>query len=452
MADGDVSACFDAGNSFNTKLKDALSGLVKANNDRKSEIDALRGDHDQLKKDHDALEVTTTRENDLRKNEIKSLEEKQTKDNTARQMDIAKLDGKLDTENGARKAEIAALDSWAKGENDARKSEIANLKNFAESENDARKTAIANLENFAKSENDGRKADIAALNKRADDEAAARGAEDAALNERISKEISDRENANQDLQNRMDAHNSDRISDIEDLKTRIERENAFLKSLNGKTLGVSFNAYRFGLARFKKFLILIWNRTKAYDGGGEENLTFQGTYCNNGGGLDIDTGIFTCPCGGTYMFQVLISLLSYDSRLSSFRLLFSAFFLISTFQFHIATHDNKKALLSIRKNGEEVASIFDQNHKDNHKNSMAGQNIIIDVKRGDEIVVYAYTGTWLADFPMNHYTHWVGLLLKPSQEEVSIGLYKNTNTVDFLHFDCTTYISLDIKEMRILNL
>merc|ERR1712047_204698 len=295
MADGDVSACFDAGNSFNTKLKDALSGLVKANNDRKSEIDALRGDHDQLKKDHDALEVTTTRENDLRKNEIKSLEEKQTKDNTARQMDIAKLDGKLDTENGARKAEIAALDSWAKGENDARKTEIANLKNFA------------------KSENDGRKADIAALNKRADDEAAARGAEDAALNKR------------------------------------------------------------------------------AYDGGGEENLTFQGTYCNNGGGLDIDTGIFTCPCGGTYMFQ-----------------------------FHIATHDNKKALLSIRKNGEEVASIFDQNHKDNHKNSMAGQNIIIDVKRGDEIVVYAYTGTWLADFPMNHYTHWVGLLLKPSQEELDL--------------------------------
>merc|ERR1712088_504200 len=355
MADGDVSACFDAGNSFNTKLKDALSGLVKANNDRKSEIDALRGDHDQLKKDHDALEVTTTRENDLRKNEIKSLEEKQTKDNTARQMDIAKLDGKLDTENGARKTEIAAL------------------KNFAESENDARKTPIANLDNFAKSENDGRKADIAALNKRADDEAAARGAEDAALNERISNEISDRENSNQDLQNRMDSQNSDRISDIEDLKTRIERENAFLKSLNGKTLGISFNAYR----------------TKAYDGGGEENLTFQGTYCNNGVGLDIDTGIFTCPCGGTYMFQ-----------------------------FHIATHDNKKALLSIRKNGEEVASIFDQNHKDNHKNSMAGQNIIIDVKRGDEIVVYAYTGTWLADFPMNRYTHWVGLLLKPSQEEL----------------------------------
>ena len=86
--------------------------------------------------------------------------------------------------------------------------------------------------------------------------------------------------------------------------------------------------------------------------------------------------------------------------------------------FHIATHDNKKALLSIRKNGEEVASIFDQNHKDNHKNSMAGQSIVIDCVRGDEIVIYAYTGTWLADFPMNHYTHWVGILLKPDENEV----------------------------------
>merc|ERR1712058_139271 len=353
--DAAVAATFDAGNSFNTKLKETLSGLLSANNERKAEIDALRSDHDQLKSDHDALEVTTTRENDLRKNEIKSLEERTQKDNQARITDIAKLDGKLDSENNARKDEIKALDGWA------------------ESENDARKTAIANLDNFAKSENDGRKADIAALNARADAEAAARDSEDKALSDRISKEISDREAAISDLQNRSDSQNDERIGDIADLKTKMMQENAFLKSLSGKTLGVYFNAYR----------------TKAYDGGGEENLTFQGTYCNVGGGLDTDTGIFTCPTGGTYMFQ-----------------------------FHIATHDNKKALLSIRKNGEEIASIFDQNHKDNHKDSMAGQNIIMDVKRGDEIVVYAYTGTWLADFPMNHYTHWVGLLLKPSEEEV----------------------------------
>merc|ERR1712126_697725 len=320
--DAAVAATFDTGMGFQNKLKECLEGLLNANNERKAEIDALRSDHDQLKSDHDALEVTTTRENDLRKNEIKSLEERTQKDNQARITDIAKLDGKLDSENNARKEEIKALDGWAKGENDARKTEIANLKNFAESENDARK------------------ADIAALNARADAEAAARDSEDKALSDRIDKEIRDRENAIAELTSRTDSQNDERISDIADLKTKMMQENAFLRSLSGKTLGVYFNAYR----------------SKAYDGGGEENLTFNGTYCNVGGGLDIDTGIFTCPTGGTYLFM-----------------------------FHIATHDNKKALLSIRRNGEEIASIFDQNHKDNHKNSMAGQNIILDVKRGDEI-------------------------------------------------------------------
>merc|ERR1712002_910782 len=345
------------GSTFNNKLKDTLSGLLKANNDRKSEIDGLRSDHDQLRKDHDSFVTSAERENDLRKNEIKSLEEKTGKENQARITDIAKLDGKLDSENGARKAEIAALD------------------NFAKSENDARKTEIANLDNFAKSENDGRKADIAALNQRLDSEQNSRDSEDKALNDRISKEISDREAANAELLARMDAQNDDKARELEELRTRMMKENAFLKSLADKSLGVFFDAYR----------------TKAYDGGGEENLTFNGTYCNVGGGFDADTGIFTAPCGGSYMFM-----------------------------FHIATHDNKKALLSIRKNGEEIASIFDQNHKDNHKNSMAGQNIIINVNRGDEIVVYAYTGTWLADFPMNHYTHWVGILLKPNVEEANL--------------------------------
>merc|ERR1711974_537347 len=234
-------------------------------------------------------------------NEIKSLEERTEKDNKARIADIAKLDGKLESENNARKA------------------------------------------------------DIAALNARADAEAASRDSEDKALSDRIDKEISDRENAIAELTSKTESQNQDRIDDISDLKTKMMQENAFLKSLSGKTLGVYFNAYR----------------SKAYDGGGEENLTFNGTYCNVGGGLDTDTGIFTCPTGGTYLFM-----------------------------FHIATHDNKKALLSIRKNGEEIASIFDQNHKDNHKNSMAVQNTIMDVTRGDEIVVYAYTGTWLAAFPL----------------------------------------------------
>jgi len=358
-----VQATFDCGNQFQQKLNDTLLGLINANDERKSEIDALRNDHEELKKAHEGFVVSAERENDLRKNEVKSLEEKTQKENQARITDIAKLEGKLDTENAGRKQEIANLD------------------NFARSENDARKQEIANLDNFAKSENDGRKSDIADINARMAKENSERNAEDKALSDRIDKEIRDREEAVSNLECRMNEANDSRMNDLDELKTRLLKENAFLKSLASKPLSVCFDAYR----------------TKAYDGGGEENLTFQACAVNTGGGMDADTGIFTTPIGGLYMFV-----------------------------FHVATHDNKKALLSIRLNGEEVASVFDQNHKDNHKNSMAGTNILLSLKKGDEVVVYAYTGTWLADFPMNHYTHWVGLLLKPSEEEVE-GFRKEAN-------------------------
>jgi len=383
--DGDLQAVADNGGTFQNKLVDTLRGLLSANNDRKAEIDTLRGDHEELKKNHEGFVVSAERENDLRRNEIKSLEERMMKENQARITDIAKLEGKLDTENGARKSEIANLDNWAKSENDARKTEIANLDNFAKSENTARKEEIANLNNFAKSENDGRKQDIADLNSRIDKENADRTSAESALNTRVDTEITDREVAIQELKDRMDQEASDRDAGMDELKRKLMRENLFLKSMASKPLSVYFDAYR----------------TKAYDGGGEENLTFQGASVNVGGGMDPDTGVFNCPIGGSYLFV-----------------------------FHIATHDNKKALLSIRLNGEEVASVFDQNHKDNHKNSMAGTTIMLSLKKGDEVCVYAYTGTWLADFPMNHYTHWVGLLLKPSAEEEEAMMKEAEEKVD----------------------
>ena len=48
--EGDMQATFDNCNNFNTKLQDTLKGLINANADRKSEIDSLRNDHEDLKK------------------------------------------------------------------------------------------------------------------------------------------------------------------------------------------------------------------------------------------------------------------------------------------------------------------------------------------------------------------------------------------------------------------
>merc|ERR1712061_38657 len=73
--DSDISACNQAGGTFQDKLAASLNGLLNANKERKSEIDGLRKDHEELKKNHEQFVTSAERENDLRRNEIKSLEE-----------------------------------------------------------------------------------------------------------------------------------------------------------------------------------------------------------------------------------------------------------------------------------------------------------------------------------------------------------------------------------------
>jgi len=371
MADA-INVSFDACDNRDNKLKDALVSLINLTNDNESKLKALRGEHDGLRQENDSHGNKMADENEKRKTEFAALDDKQKSDAQARVMDIAKVDGKVDSEFKNRKEEVEQIKSWYNGENETRKVEIADLGKLLPKENELRKEAIVKLEEFVKSASVSAVGDLDA---RIQAEAEARDAEDKALHERIDKAVvAVREEKMASLNKKTEKQNDDRVEDIDNLRKKLAKDSKFMEAMASKTMGVYFSAYRTG----------------AYSGGGE-NLTFNGAYCNAGNGLDVEGGVFTCPIGGTYMFQ-----------------------------FHLATHDNKKALLSIQVNGKEIASVFDQNHKDNHKNSMAGTNVVHNVKRGDKVTLYAYTGTWLADFPANHYTHFVGLLLQPDQEEIDL--------------------------------
>ena len=83
-------------------------------------------------------------------------------------------------------------------------------------------------------------------------------------------------------------------------------------------------------------------RNEPYLDGGEEYLTFNGCSVNVGNAMDPKSGIFTAPFKAAYMFSL-----------------------------HVCTHDLKKALIAIRRNGVEVASLYDQ---------------VMDVKPKHEIV------------------------------------------------------------------
>ena len=279
MADAAIQTSFDACDNRDNKLKDALMSLINISNENESRLKALRSEHNTLRSDNDSHAAKMADENEKRKTEFKGLDEKQKSEAQARVMDLAKCDGKIDTEFKNRKEEVEQMTSWYDGENETRKVEIAELGKLLNKENEARKEAIDKLEAFVKSASVSAVGDLDA---RINAEAAAREVEDKALSDRIdSQVVAVREEKMAALTAKTEAQNNDRISDLENLRKQHAINSAYMEALAGKTMGVYFSAYRNG----------------AYSGGGGENLTFDGAFCNAGSGLDVASGVFTCPVG-----------------------------------------------------------------------------------------------------------------------------------------------------------
>ena len=113
--------------------------------------------------------------------------------------------------------------------------------------------------------------------------------------------------------------------------------------------------------------------------------------------MNPDSGVFTCPVGGTYMFMV-----------------------------HLATHKDKKALLSLRKNGMDIASIINQDGK-NKGNHMMGQCVLMELDQGDEV----RSSLGLEIIPTNYFSRFMsthslapGLRTGPTYTSHSLSVVK----------------------------
>ena len=58
--------------------------------------------------------------------------------------------------------------------------------------------------------------------------------------------------------------------------------------------------------------------------------------------------------------------------------------------------------------------MYDQNHTDNHRNSMAGQVCLAHLSAGDRVQLYLYTSSGIFDKANNHLTQFCGFLMRPT--------------------------------------
>ena len=241
MAEAAIQTSFDACDSRDGKLKDAILSLINISNENEIRLRELRGEHDTLRQANDSHTTKMAEENEMRKKEFSSLDEKQKSDAQARVTDLAKTDGKVDTEFKNRKEEVEQLKGWYNSENETRKVEIAELGKGLDKENEARKEAIDKLEAFVKSASVSAVGDLDA---RLAAEADARGTEDKALSDRIDGLVGQREEKMAALTSRTDYQNGERVADIEGLRTRLAVDTAYMEAMASKTMGVFFSAYR----------------------------------------------------------------------------------------------------------------------------------------------------------------------------------------------------------------
>jgi hypothetical protein len=179
--------------------------------------------------------------------------------------------------------------------------------------------------------------------------------------EELAQQAKDVDNAKKNMQQHQDT-NCNKFGTIEKTVQSLSQSSSL-------PLSVCFNAIR----------------EEAYIGGGEEFLTFSSCTVNAGKGMDAKSGVFTAPVEGVYFFTL-----------------------------NVCSHDMKKILVAIRRNGEEIASVYDQNHLDNHRNSMAGQICLTHLNVGDKVQVYMYTFTGIFDKAANHLTQFCGFLMRPT--------------------------------------
>jgi len=378
-----------------------------ANGDKSSDElrEMIKQEREERKDQADKMDKHFSAENDARKKNLDDVNEWIGVENAKRQKEAEELRERMEREKRELQEFIdkdnKRMADKINAENEERQRQEEEMKKRLKDAQEASENGTIQLYKKMQGENLAREAEIAELRARLEKEKA----DLAARMEKEKEEMREKmEKENQDLREKLAGESNllkgnidqnqnqatKRINElaeklagmikggdiaIKDLTARMLKENELLRSLMSQPLSVYFDAYR----------------TEDYDVGGEEYLTFAGTRSNLGGGMDAKSGVFTVPQAGAYMFTI-----------------------------HICTHDMKKGLLSLRCNGNELASFYDQNHDSNHKNSMAGQSIVAELAEGDRVQVYMYTHTGLMDKKSNWFTHFIGMFLRPKDFMVGV--------------------------------
>merc|ERR1712083_1167118 len=89
--ESDVVATFDAGQDFNSRLRDTILALIKESQETRKGVEEVKGCQEKVGREQEALKVAMEKEKEERMDKMAVLEDRLEREKRAREEDIKKL-------------------------------------------------------------------------------------------------------------------------------------------------------------------------------------------------------------------------------------------------------------------------------------------------------------------------------------------------------------------------
>ena len=89
--ESDVAATFEAGQDFNSRLRDTILALIKESQETRKGVKEVKEGQDEVKRDQEALKMAMEKEKEERMDKMAVLEDRLEREKRAREEDVRNI-------------------------------------------------------------------------------------------------------------------------------------------------------------------------------------------------------------------------------------------------------------------------------------------------------------------------------------------------------------------------
>ena len=242
--EADVGGTFEAGQDFNSRLRDTILALIKESKETQRGVEEVRESQEKVARDQEALRLAVEKEKGERMDKMAVLEDRLEREKRAREEDVRNINKGQEKEREEVRKGLATLEEQSREEIEGMKKQVGDVEANLQAGVQAEKQARAEIVKETRDENEARKGEIAELRRQGDAERDAREKERLELESRVKEAEENQKRKEGEMEAKALKREKEAVESLDNLRVKMEKENRVLKLLAARTNCVYFDAYR----------------------------------------------------------------------------------------------------------------------------------------------------------------------------------------------------------------